>query len=132
MGSEEPELLEFRDAARRGGVDVTVIEALVGKGYLESVFAWVTFYTHGVPVLRSVTTVYKKAVIGLSSRWISVSEAADVVDMATPRGMYNRVLKNQVRYIRAPKGKFFSTRHQEGLEILIDKSSIKPYARPFR
>jgi len=132
MGSEEPELLEFRDAARRGGVNVTVIEALVGKGYLESVFAWVTFYTHGVPVLRSVTAVYKRAVIGLSSQWISVSEATDVADMATPRGMYNRVLKNQVRYIRAPKGKFFSTSYQEGLEILVDRNSIKPYARPFR
>ncbi len=132
MDPKEPEVLMYRDAARLGGVDMTIFKALISQGHLERHFAWGTFYERGIPFLRCVTVFYRSDVIGLSSRWVSVSEAADIADMATPRGMYNRVLKNHVKYIRAPEGEFFRTKHQEGLEILVDRNSIKPYARPFR
>lgn len=111
------EFITFEYAAAINRVNITVIEALGNKGYLKWKYEW------GRRVTPSC------AIIGLSSRWASVRDTADIADMETPRGMYNRVLKNQVRYIKAPEGGAFHIDGQKGLKILVNVNSIEPHCR---
>lgn len=63
---------------------------------------------------------------GIGEEWISVEDAAEIAGMQRPRGMYNRVLKDQVKAIKAPEGKAFHIGDQKGLKILVKKNSIEP------
>lgn len=123
--------LSFEEAAQVANVNVTVIRELVLGGHLTSR----NFTPYSNPRLESVLdingnqitkAVTMSDVVGINRQWVSIEDAYKIAGMMRPRGMYNRVTKDQVVYIKAHVGEAFHINGKKGLKILIDKESIEP------
>jgi len=119
--------LSFEEVALVEGVNVTVVQALIDYGHLP--------YLSGLGLIGFNVDIHNKVIMdavkmcdarGITKRWLSVEDAAEVAGMKTPRGMYNRALKDQVISIRASAGEAFHIDGKKGLKILVNSESIEP------